>query len=263
MGHDIVDDNGDSRPLFIAGHSHVYAFKFNSIAPDESSLLVKLDFPRDNVFGFARIGGAYKDTYWEALIEEAEHKDILIFWLGSQHLAEFLFEEGETFDFIVSSHPEIPPRPGVQIVPESLVRVYQTAFFKGLDDILSRLKARPGCRVFVGATAPPKGDDSALRAFMNKEKHFQDRAELLSLDIATTPLTPRATRLKLWFVIDELLQELANKHQIPYLPVPAKAVDEEGYLRMEYWEDDVGHANIAYGELFFKEAMPLIEKRER
>ena len=243
----------------IAGHSHVQALGFSPLAVGDGPNLIPLSVERDDVYGFATADGPYSPKYWDKLVEIARGKDILILWIGSQHLAEFLFQEGEPFDFLIASRPDLPVDSSVKLVPESLVRHYQMSFLSALDAFLERLKDVGDSRVFIGATPPPKGDDDALKTLLTYEDHFQRRARMLGLDIGTVRLTAPAVRLKLWLVIHELLNDIAEKHRSTLLPVPDEAIDENGFLRLQYWENDVGHGNTDYGALFLKSALPAID----
>ncbi|MBR0644715.1 hypothetical protein [Plastoroseomonas hellenica] len=247
-------------PIIIAGHSHVFAFQFGSTAVHNPPGLIPLPMPRENVYGFATTAGPYQPSYWDELVEQAAGKTILLFWLGSQHLAEFLFEHEEPFDFILAQRPELPLQETARLVPEALVREYQASFLAALGEVLDRLVAQPGCRIFLGATAPPKGDDAELRSFMMAEPFFQQQAASFGLDLATARFTPPTVRLKLWLTIQDLVQDIARARGVPYVPVPPSTQDEHGFLLREFWDWDVGHANHAYGLVFFDAARTQIDQ---
>ena len=191
------------RKLLIVGHSHVNVFGFPSQIKDGAYNFVDVPHESQQIFGFATKVGPYERAHWDLLLENASDFDILILWIGSQHLAEFLFQENAPFDFVMASNPRLPLQPGVRIVPEAVIRNYQMRFLSQLDDLLARLAIRPAGRVFVGETPPPKGDDLALRSLMIREAHFLNRARMLGMNIADVVFTPRSLRLKLWCVIQE------------------------------------------------------------
>jgi hypothetical protein len=213
--------------------------------------LVALPIAKGAAFGFSTSNGPYVDSYWDDLLGQAPGRDVILFWLGSQHLADFLFEADPVFDLILADRPDLPLEQGATLLPEGLVREYEKTFLGGLEKSIDRLKREPDCRVFVAATTPPKGDDDELRALMMAEPFFQDRAKRFGLDITNVRFTPRFVRLKLWLVIQQLMREMADKHGVYFIPPHPSTLDADGFLRREYWENDVGHANHAYGRLFF------------
>jgi hypothetical protein len=232
--------------IVIAGHSHVCVFQFWS---HNQAGFIPLPLLDGQVLGFCTMDGPYHDSYWDELVEHAAGKTIVILWLGSQHLAEFLFAPDQPFDFFLSRHPGLPLQCGAQLIPESVVREYQSYRLIKLDAVIKRLKDQPDCRILLCATPPPKGDDDALRPLMIEELFFQTQGELWGLDLTNVALTPPIVRLKLWLVIDDLIQKIAGQNGVAYIPVPQDTRNHEGFLKSQYWRMDVGHANYDYGML--------------
>lgn len=249
------------RPLVIAGHSHTFVFGFNPTAGDGPAGLVPIPATRGETYGFATTAGPYQESYWAELAHVSAGKDVAVLWLGSQHLAEFLFEADTAFDFFVASRPDLAVDESAQLLPEALIREYQARHLAGLGPAMDRLAAQPGCRVFLVGTPPPKGDDADLRRIMMTEAFFQDRAQRAGLDLAAVPFTTPLVRLKLWLVIQDLLEEIGRSRGLPYIPVFASAVDESGFLRREYWESDVGHGNRPYGHLMLKAITSVVDSQ--
>ena len=71
-------------------------------------------------------------------------------------------------------------------------------------------------------------------------------------DLDTVKITPPHVRLKLWYLLQEMLEESAHEVGGKFIPVLAEAQDEAGYLRPEYWYHDVTHANRLYGGLMLR-----------
>ena len=71
--------------------------------------------------------------------------------------------------------------------------------------------------------------------------------------VASEQVAPACLRLKLWFLLQQMMRETAERLAIEFWPVSASAMTEEGYLRPEYWAPDATHANGAYGALMLDE----------
>jgi hypothetical protein len=57
-------------------------------------------------------------------------------------------------------------------------------------------------------------------------------------------------------VLQEMFRQDANRHRVEFLPVPPEVVDTEGFLKPQFWADDLTHANPAYGQI-------ILERLER
>lgn len=246
------------KPVIICGHSHVFVFGFDSTSKDSEHCLHPLHTHHGGIFGFSTIEGPYNERYWHKLCELQQFQTgarVIIFWLGSQHLAEFLFEHATKFDFFLKNRNDIAVDLDSMILPYALVRSHQFKHFVQLQKIIDLLQSMPGFSVYLAATPPPKGDNVKLRGLMEQEPYFKDLASRLGLELEKTQMTPPSLRLKLYLLMQEIVQEIAFRKRISYISVPKELVDPSGYLREEFWEKDVGHANTAYGEVFLSKGI--------
>ena len=123
-----------------------------------------------------------------------------------------------------------------------------------LEMVLTRMLDTGGPRPIVLGTPPPKADNEAIRR--GTRVHADVFAKLASdrgLDPEKAQLAPACLRLKLWWLLQRMMRETAERLAVEFWPVSVSAMTEEGYLRPEYWAEDATHANAAYGALMLDE----------
>jgi hypothetical protein len=232
-----------SDSIIIAGHSHIGALGVGPAKEDFNLLPVE---GQDRMFG---LHGAWprSENYWRALVGYAPGNSIALLWGGNEHYSLFLIEQPLRFDFVPRRLQSLPVDGDAVIVPEALVRARFQSFLTPLHDMLAELKAQTSSRVALVGTPPPKGNDQYLRSFLQPEmSHYHNS---LGLTVEQVKLTPPIIRLKLWHVLQELFQEQAEREGLEFIPVPNIVTDETGFLKPEFWEADVTHANLAYGRV--------------
>ncbi len=188
------------------------------------------------------------DAYWQALVDRAPAHDIGLVWGGNQHNMAYFFQAAYEFDFMSRQVNKIIP--SFQLMP--LARIRKRFLELGLDELpsmLTRLKATPDTRVVVIGTPPPKKNNEALRAMLHSEPFFIAWAGQIGDDVSKIKITLPHIRLKLWYLLQEMLADMATKNDATFLPVPRNLQDDEGYLRQDFWRQDVTHANEAYGAI--------------
>jgi len=233
----------------LAGHSHAIALGLQIKAENETPVLTPLTGFAASVFGL--MGPFPRDQlYWDMLVDSAEGATVLLQWGGNDHLSKHLFSRGPPFDFYLASHPDCKVSRKATLIPESVVRENLNENYLGLPSFLQKLKNVSGCRPIVLGTPPPKGDDAKLRRLIASEELFRRSLENLKLSPSSIEFTPRAIRRKLWLVTQDLLQEIAVAQRCEFVPTPEEAMDEDGFLKYEYWKQDVTHANTNFGSLF-------------
>lgn len=242
--------------IIIAGHSHTFSLGGLQESPDLQPTLLPIEHESGMVLGFS---GAWPrdEAYWTAITEFEGDNLVLLSWQGNQHVAAFLLERGPSFDFLLSSHPDFDVDRGKLIVPEALIRNYFIESIAPLDDILKKLTAFGQNKLVVLGTPPPKGDNEKLATRLNTEGHFKLWTQYYNIDLSEVRLTPPNLRLKLWCVIQDLLEETARKNFVDFVPIPDSVKDEAGFLREEYWNHDVTHANRLFGSVILEDVFRL------
>lgn len=231
----------------IAGHSNTVCLGVPLFTEDGIPKLVDL---AGGDRRFQAVTGTYTrdPPYWDLLAEVGSGRKVVIVWLGNQHLLTYLFAPSPLFDLFVFDRPDLDVAPGLQIVPEIAVRTHLEGSFDTLHPHIERLQ-RAGCQPVLCGTPPPKGNNAKLRTLLARETYFVKTAAEMGLNIDEIELSPPWLRLKLWIVLQSLMEEIARRHGVEFVSVPDSVQTEEGFLKEEYWEKDATHANAEYGRV--------------
>lgn len=230
-------------PIIIAGHSHVVAIvgPTKAAAPE---IHPATNFP--NVF--ALFGPWPRDeAYWGTLAARARGADIALVWRGNEHNEHFFFRSHRPFDLYSSNVPVITR--SLNIISQQQVRKFFNPHFEDLPKVLKTLNEAGAKRVRLIGTPPPKKDEQFLREMMKVEPHFAIGVAFREKSFEDVELTPPHIRLKLWYVIQGIMRDHARANQADFIAVPDAVKDPEGFLKREYWHQDITHANAAYGEV--------------
>ena len=243
-----------TRPeVLIAGHSHAVAMGLPGAPRNSAPRLVAVGPHRLALTG----GWPRGDDYWAALEGEARGRALVLSWRGSEYLGEFLIAPTPLFDFVARARPGAPIDPSAQWVPESLVRAKFSKWVVDSKPVLARMKP-VAARVFLPGSPPPKDDDNLLRRCLMSETAFKMRVEKMGVSLDDVTFSPPPLRLKLWELTQDLLEETAQAAGVQFVPCPIEARDERGFLRREYWNDDITHGNTAFGALMLEKMEHLL-----
>ena len=189
------------------------------------------------------------DAYWEDLGQVCKGRRIAIVWDGSQPTAVYLFDRAPKFDLYVPELAGGDPEPGVMIVPRSMILEKFASGFDQLRKAIAGLEERGAASIALVGTPPPKGDPAAVRGLLTAEPYYGEMAKELGMDLDEVELTAPIILLKIWRIIQDRYAEIAREQGIAYVTVPDQALTGPGFLAPEYWSNDVGHANLEYGNL--------------
>jgi hypothetical protein len=246
----------------IAGHSHIFAL---GAARDYSGSvsLTPVEAGAGHGHGYflmEKWGPGRSQSYWDALIEHSEGRAAVLVFQGNQHFSNFLFARQPLFDFVDPLDTDYAPFPGAVLVPRRLVMALPALMPAGLKWLISQLQAR-GCRcVIVTGTPPVRKDFVKLVDEVRKWADWRKTAEFIGVDIATCDYTPAPIMKRLWGVVQELLADVARETGAKFVPVPAEAIESQGYLSAKYCGPlvDFTHANDEYGQLMLEHIVRAI-----
>ena len=243
-----------TRPeIVIAGHSHAMAIGLPVVARDAAVQLVSIGPGR-----WGLVGGWPRGTdYWDALEREAPKRAIILSWQGTEYLARFLVAPDPLFDFVPKARPDTPLVPGATLVPESAVRALFSRSLADAASIVARLTPAASA-VFLPAPPPPKDDDDLIRRRVLMEQGFRVRLEQLGVSPETVRFSPPLLRLKLWELTQDLLRDAVEGAGGVYVQCPPEARDDRGLLRREFWNEDITHANKAFGNLMLDQMARML-----
>jgi hypothetical protein len=244
---DSVASSQTSEKVILAGHSHLTALTVNhvkhppALRKRDNLHVLEGTWPRD-------------EAYWRALADHAAGADLVIIWGGNEHNVGYFFQAAFAFDFLSNQVKRLIP--SFQIVSQSRIkRRFNEIDLDELNGVLAMLNEREPASVTLLGTPPPKKDNEALRKLLAQEPYFCHWAAQLGQSIEDIKITDPHVRLKLWFLLQDMIADIARRHGARFLPVPSELQDEEGFLLEQYWHPDVTHANAAYGEIVLKQAL--------
>jgi hypothetical protein len=199
------------------------------------------------------------DDYWTALKTKAAEQCVALVWGGNEHNGFYFFED-QHFDLFSRYVKKVIAT--ANIVPQRVVKEkYREHSINELEELLKALAAASGTQVSVVGTPPPKKDNDKLREMLKHEPLFRRVAESKNIDINSLTIRPPHVRLKLWFLLQDMLADAVQQVGGKFIPVAAEVQDEDGFLRPEYWHHDVTHANQVYGEIMLRRVVAELEAR--
>ena len=181
--------------------------------------------------------------------------EVALSFLGSEHQAYFLLET-DPFDFVLSSDPAYPLRSNVPLVPEALIRESFEGHREVLPKVMQKLK-NAGLKTYIPGSPPPKKD---LKALLGTEQQFANVLNEAGLSLESATISPPNMRLKLWRLLQTMLEEVAVKYGALFVPYPAELMERDGFLLPKFWQNDISHANDAAGKIFRNQLIALAKE---
>lgn len=234
-------------PIVIGGHSHMCAL-VGDLYESKAVLRAVADYPDL----FALHGPWPRDeAYWQWMKEQSAGTQLVLVWGGNEHNLFYFFEDHRSFDF-VSRHVNKLSY-ALNVVPQRMVRdKFNKASLANLRLLLAEIAKTPVVSLTVVGTPPPKRDNEQLRKILLNEPYFVHWVEEIGEDLETVKILAPHIRLKLWFLLQDMLVDAAREVGAKFIPVAQELMDGEGFLREEYWHHDVTHANRRYGEVVLR-----------
>jgi hypothetical protein len=183
------------------------------------------------------------DTPFEDFLESIRRlapTDVVLSMIGgNQHSVFSLIQHPRAFDFFTPEE-EAAPDSGLEVVP---YRALEDVFAKGLrggdGKSLEALRKATPARVVHIIPPPPKSDNAFIQQY--HETHF-------ARDLPSFGVSPPQLRLKFWRLQTRVLAHLCAEFGIKVMMPPKRTLDDEGFLRPEYYAQDATHGNWRYGE---------------
>jgi hypothetical protein len=222
--------------MLCIGHSHVNAVE--AAAKERGWALLRL---REQ----DRQGGRLSETLPGEFDERAAGGGpVAAFIGGNVHTKLAMLRWPRPYDF-VWPESEAPLDEGAEVVPLDAIRSSLTFRSRTYNGLLASLAERAkGPVIQVEAPPPLREDDFYL-------EHLQRVAGMPAEDMARG-MCPAPLRYKIWRVHAEMVRDICAQHGLGYLERPAEAVDDDGYLKIEFAFNPT-HGNSLYGELVAKQ----------
>jgi hypothetical protein len=254
--------NGTNCEVIVAGHSHMFAMGARTRYQGPIALLPFEGHCQPGHFLMETWKGDRSEEYWDALVNLSENRAVLITFNGNQHVADFLLAPDPLFDFVDDVDSEI--HPGAVAVPRRLVKAHFAPTLVQLRTVIGRLQDSECRSIGVLGTPPPKADIIAFTNIIRRARFFTRISRERGIDLETAAITPARILLKLWRVIQDLMEETANDGGAIFLPVPKETMDAEGFLAKEFYgltEGEITHANEQYGRFMLEFSLRRLSER--
>lgn len=123
-----------------------------------------------------------------------------------------------------------------------------TVMRAGFLQVLLAIRDLYGLPVYHICSPPPHPNSDFIKE--NPGGYFSDKVHL--------GVSPPDLRLKLYTLHSRIFREFCEENGIGFVPPPAEAVDDKGFLGETYWRRDPTHANAAYGSLVARQISGLL-----
>lgn len=195
-------------------------------------------------------GRSIGDMTFEAFLEMTEKlrpKDIVLSMIGgNQHAVFSTIQHPQPFDFFAPGEVAPSPQFAGSIVPyRALEHAFTNGLKRGDGQSLTALRNATVARVVHIISPPPKQDNAHIQQY--HETHFANDG------LASRGVSPPELRLKFWKLQTRVLESLCCGIGIEVMMPPARTIDDDGFLRREYYAQDATHANWRYGERILRE----------
>ncbi|QIK78086.1 hypothetical protein G7077_03315 [Sphingomonas piscis] len=183
------------------------------------------------------------------IVGDLEPKDVVVSMIGgNQHAVYSTIQHPRPFTFLLpSGHQAVGE--GLELVPfRTIEHLFEKGLRSGDGRSLQALREATSARVVHVLPPPPKESNDHIAN--NHETTF-------AKDLARRGVSSPELRLKFWQLQRQVLAKLCAEYGIKLIDPPARAVNEAGFLRPEFYANDATHGNWLYGERVLRD----IEKR--
>jgi len=190
-----------------------------------------------------RIGSTSLEKFLK-LIRELEPEDVVVSMIGgNQHAVYSTIQHPQPFDFFTPDG-DVAEEPS-EIIPYRAIRdVFEYGLRKGDGRMIEDVRAATKARVVHILPPPPKKDNVHIA------KHHET---IFREDLPQRGVSRPELRLKFWKLQSRILKKLCKEFEVEVMVPPRRAVDEEGFLRPEFYANDATHGNWRYGERVIRE----------
>lgn len=238
---------GSSDPkILIAGHSHTFAMFMavnqESVSNIDFAVVTHADF-RNQL--------QLDKSYWNFVTEISKKKKLALSWNGNQHNLLFLLDAEWNFNAIGLSLGKNYPFVTVQ-----RIKALFNNTFDELEQVLVNFDS--STEICLLGTPPPK-PLTFLKKYLDKDDFFMQQAKSFGLNQKKLKISSDQIRLYMWKVNQELIENMAKRFGLGFIPSPNEAIQENGLLDEKFSSDDLTHANPEYGRLMLNKISDFYE----
>ena len=239
--------------LFGVGHSHVSAIIHGAacLSPSEGIIVDGINLRND---AFRNLSTLPLDSPQVQEIRQRAARAHLIFLSiqGNQYSIFGLVESPTPVDFYHARLPDLAIQDGAVVVPYRTMRQVLEAALERVPRFFALAKKLFDQPLVQCQPPPPKPSESYIRAHPGA---FRE-------ELSRSRVTPPSVRLKMWTLQCEIMREMCEQAGIPFLPCPAAALDDSGYLVESAWAEDPTHGNSSYGALVLRQLAEVARSRQ-
>lgn len=162
---------------------------------------------------------------------------------GNQHAVYSTIQHPRPFDFF-TPEGDVAEAAGEIIPYRAIEDVFEYGLRKGDGRMIEEVRAATKARVVHVLPPPPKKENAHI--LKHHETIFRE-------DLPQRGVSSPELRLKFWKLQSRILKKLCKEFQVEVMAPPKRAVDEEGFLRPEFYANDATHGNWRYGERVIRE----------
>lgn len=160
---------------------------------------------------------------------------------GNAHNLMGLVEPEARFDFVLAERPDLPLAGDAEILPQAQVAaILDRAVQAEIAPILKALRAAAGTEIWHMESPPPIASNDHIAQYMEDRFRQNGKAPRVSAP---------SFRYKLWRLHSAAMRRLCEDLGIRFIPHPAEAVDEGGFLLPQHVPANATHAAPSYGRL--------------
>ncbi|QNM83795.1 hypothetical protein H8M03_05600 [Sphingomonas sabuli] len=238
------------RTIILVGDSHASAVQRAIAKRTGKGYAVPLTAYR---FQKAKRGQTLGDVAVDDLLERIAAlgpDDVVISMIGgNQHAVFGSVQHPRRFDFFLPDDEAKHPAADAEIIPfRVLTDQFMTSLRTRDAKLLKAIREATKATIVHILPPPPKGDNAFIASY--HEAHFADQG------IGNLGVSDPQLRLKFWLLQNRMVTKLCQSLGITVLGPPRQTVDG-GFLRRQYYADDVTHGNWHYGERILRQ----IERR--
>jgi hypothetical protein len=236
--------------VLVAGHSHMFCL--GAAQGYKGSLAFVPSAVRGAALCFLmdEWRGSRSAAYWDALVDNAAGRQVVLAFNGNQHYGDFLLQADTPFDFVEPTCPNAPAASATMLVPRRLVKAHFDQTLVGLRELIGRLLKAGAQEVVLLGSPAPKADNRRFMDVILNSEFMKEVARRRGLELQRVALTPEPILLKMWHVLQELMAESAASASARFAPTPEHTCGADGFLAEAYVRPgDLTHANDEFGRL--------------
>jgi len=235
------------KKIVILGHSHVNALRGGAPLVDGiNSDAFELDFLQIHAIQKSpTLSGPppfVMDPHLETVIQDSLLRcdALLLLAYGKEHNNLGLINHPRLFDFFLTEDQSVMVDETRELIPEEFVKSQLRFQTVKMENILEKIRnmAPEGLPVFQLECPTPIPSEAHI---IKHAGPYKDRIEELGV-------APRNIRYKLWRLFCQLAKEYCAANDIEYVSIPEHVLDENGFMREEYWQIDPTHGNAVFGK---------------